>query len=100
MKKTKPFILDAVVVSAPILLLVVLLGDVEKQCNGRLWGSVAMIYWIVAATLNLILAIIRRIRKNSRPSFAFCCGSFLNLAVFFLLLCNLLAPFFSVLFKS
>jgi len=100
MKKTKPFILDAVVVSAPILLLVVFFGDVEKQSNGRLWGSVAMIYWIVAATLNLILAIIRRIRKNTRPSFAFCCGSFLNLAVFFLLLCNLLAPFFSVLFKS
>ena len=100
MKKTKPFILDAVVVSAPILLLVVFFGDVEKQFNGRFWGSVAMIYWIVAATLNLILAIIRRIRKNTRPSFAFCCGSFLNLAVFFLLLCNLLAPFFSVLFKS
>ena len=98
MKKTKPFILDAVVVSAPILLLVVFFGDVEKQFNGRLWGSVAMICWIVAATL--ILAIIRRIRKNTRPSFAFCCGSFLNLAVFFLLLCNLLAPFFSVLFKS
>ena len=107
MKKIAPIILDIAIVSAPILLLVVFLGDAFEQ-----FGSpdqkktvlsplfVAWIFWIVAACLNVVLAILRRVRKKARPSFAFCCGSFLNLAVFFLLLCNLLAPFFSVLFKS
>ena len=73
MKKTAPIILDIAIVSAPILLLVVFLGDAFEQ-----FGSPDQ---KKTACLNVVLAILRRVRKKARPSFAFYYGSVLNLAV-------------------
>ena len=88
MKKTAPIILDIAIVSAPILLLVVFLGDAFEQFGSPDQKktilsplSVAWIFWIVAACLNVVLGILRRVRKKARPSFAFYYGSVLNLAV-------------------
>jgi len=88
MKKIAPIILDIAIVSAPILLLVVFLGDAFEQFGSPDQKktilsplSVAWIFWIVAACLNVVLAILRRVRKKARPSFAFYYGSVLNLAV-------------------
>lgn len=88
MKKIAPIILDIAIVSAPILLLVVFLGDAFELFEGVDRGKTlfsplcdAWAFWVVAACLNLVLAILRWIQKKTRPSFAFYYGSLLNLAV-------------------
>ncbi len=88
MKKIAPILLNVLIVSAPILLLLVFLGDAFELFEGADRGKTlfsplcdAWAFWVVAACLNLVLAIFRRIRKKARPSFAFYYGSLLNLAV-------------------
>ena len=110
MKKTATIILDLLIVSAPILLLVVFLGDAfelfgspERKKTILSPLSVAWAFWLVAACLNVVLAILRGVRKKTRPSFAFFYGSILYLVaasfVFLPFLYFSTLKFFRVLFK-
>ena len=102
MKKTSAFVLNFIVVSAPILVFGVFLlgiagmGGAFDKYEGSLLGAtikssfaVSWTYWLFAAGLNLLL-ILRLIWRKSKPSFLLVSGSFLNLAV-----CVFLLPFFA-----